>query len=159
MVVYNNLLLFIGFFLLSCNDESKTSAAAAVPDTVNTTPPVVDTITPGCYSQLSGRDTSLLQVTTTSGVVSGTLSYNIYQKDRNDGSFQGELVGDTLRGWYLFKSEGVMSVREVTWQVKGDQLWQRIGEMTEKNDTMMFALPRNIKFDGTRPFRKVPCVL
>jgi hypothetical protein len=159
MAKWKNILLGAMLLSGSCNDEGKTSAAVNN-DTVNNIMPVtMDTITTGCYSQISGRDTALLQINTNKGAVTGTLSYNIYQKDRNDGSVQGELVGDTLRGWYLFKSEGVMSVRQVAWRVKSGELWPGVGEMAEQRDTMKFADPDKLKFDNSRPFKKVECVL
>jgi hypothetical protein len=142
----------------SCRENSKTSAAVkdSLVDVKGVSP---DSIAAGCYSQIKGKDTALLQVQRTRGMVTGTLSYDYFEKDRNDGSFQGELVDDILRGWYLFKSEGIMSVREVAWQVKGDQLWPATGEMAEKADTMRFAQPGDIRFDSSRAFRKIECVL
>lgn len=67
-----------------------------------------DSLSSGCYSQIAGRDTANLQIENKGGSVSGALSYNIFQKDRNDGTLQGEMSGDILMGWYLFKSEGII---------------------------------------------------
>lgn len=147
------------FLTVSCNDEAKTSSAVNNDTANNMQSSITDTISSGCYSQLDNRDTSLLQIQGTKGSVTGTLSYNIFQKDRNDGSFMGEMSNDILSGWYLFKSEGIMSVRQVAWKRKGNELWQGIGEMSEKSDTMRFVNPGALTFDSTRPFRKVECVL
>lgn len=164
MVRYKLMALLFLLCTMACNDAGKTSAATnrdtSYRDSAAAGQPAdADTVLSGCYSQLSGRDTASFQVQHTKGIISGTLSYNIYEKDRNSGSFQGELVADTLRGWYLFKSEGVMSVREIAWKVNGTELWQGTGEMVERNDTLRFATGAKLKFDKDRPFKKVPCVL
>jgi len=159
MATWSKILLGAFFITSSCNNENKTSAAVNNDTVNNIKPAAIDTISSGCYSQISGRDTAMFQIENTKGSITGSLSYNIYQKDRNDGSFQGELTGDTLIGWYLFKSEGVMSVRQVAWRVKGNELLQGMGEMTERSDTMRFVNPDKLKFDNGRPFKKVECVL
>jgi hypothetical protein len=92
-------------------------------------------------------------------MVNGSLSYNIYQKDRNDGTLQAELAGNIISGWYLFKSEGVISVRQVSWKINADDLWPAIGEMIQKNDTAMFVQPDKLQYDSSRPFKKVPCII
>lgn len=118
-----------------------------------------DSLSSGCYSQIAGRDTANLQKENKGGSVSGALSYNIFQKDRNDGTLQGEMSGDILTGWYLFKSEGIISVRRVAWKIKESELWPGTGEMIEKNDTMFFSLPGKLQYDNTRAFKKVDCIL
>jgi len=87
------------------------------------------------------------------------LSYNIYQKDRNDGTLQAEVTGDIIKGWYLFKSEGIISVREVAWKINADELWPATGEVIQRNDTTLFAQPDKLRFDNSRPFKKVACVI
>ena len=151
----------LGLFLIlgSCNDEGKTSSDINE-DSVNTVKTVIaDTVSLGCYSQIADRDTSSLQIEGKGNTITGTLSYNIYQKDRSAGSIQAELSGDTTKGWYLFKSEGIVSVRQVAWKINGEELWPALGEMTQRNDTMIFVQLNNLKYDNTRPFKKVPCVI
>ena len=149
------------FLLLgACNDDAKTSAATKEGDSVNTpSATITDTVPAGCYLQAMGRDTASLQITTRGNQVNGSLSYRIFEKDRNDGTIQADQSGDVIRGWYLFKSEGVVSVREVAWKINGEELWPANGEVTQRNDTTLFAQPDNLKFDGAHPFKKVPCVI
>ena len=84
---------------------------------------------PGCFSQVVKSDTALLQMENNKGNVTGALTYDFYQKDRNDGTLQAEQTGDIINGWYLFKSEGIMSVRQVAWKINGNELWPAIGEV------------------------------
>ncbi len=152
----------LGLFLIvgSCNNDGKSSPETTT-DTIanNTVTVAVDTLSPGCYSQIFGRDTAYLQLENKNGAINGSLSYNIYEKDRNDGTVQAELTVDTIRGWYLFKSEGIISVRQLAWKINGDELWPATGEVSQRNDTTVFAQPDKLKFDNSRPFKKVACVI
>ena len=148
------------FLLASCNDEAKTSSAETNSDTVHAPGmAITDTVPAGCYSQVMDRDTASLQITNKGNAVSGSLSYRIYEKDRNVGTIQADQTGDIIRGWYLFKSEGVVSVREVAWKINGEELWPATGEVTQRNDTTLFAQPNSLKFDNEHPFKKIPCVI
>jgi len=153
--------ILLGVILLigSCNDEGKTSSSVQL-DSANITKTAgADTAVSGCFSQVVRNDTALLQVENNKGNVTGVLTYNYYQKDRNDGTLQAEQTGDIIKGWYLFKSEGIMSVREVSWKINGNELWPAVGELAEKNDTAVFAQPDKLKYDSTNAFRKVPCII
>jgi hypothetical protein len=156
-------IILLGFILLSgsCNNEGKTTSEIKQDSIKGETvkKEIPDSLTSGCYSQIAGRDTANLQIENKGGSVGGELSYTIFQKDRNDGTLQGEMSGDILTGWYLFKSEGIMSVRQVAWKTKGTELWPGTGEMIEKNDTMFFSFPDKLQYDNTRPFKKVDCIL
>jgi hypothetical protein len=150
----------LGLLLMggSCNNNGNSSIEAN-PDTVANKIVVTDSLPSGCYSQIAQRDTSLLQLENKDSIINGTLSYNIYQKDRNDGTFQADIRGNIISGWYIFKSEGVISVREVAWKINGDELWPATGEIVQKNDTAMFAQPAKLRYDSLHPFKKVPCII
>ena len=155
-------IVLLGFILLcSCNNEGKTSSEIKEDsiESETVTKAIPDSLSSGCYSQIAGRDTANLQIENKGGNVNGSLSYAIFQKDRNDGTLQAEISGDILTGWYLFKSEGIISVRQVAWKIKGTELWPGTGEMIERNDTMFFSLPDKLQYDSTRPFKKVDCIL
>jgi hypothetical protein len=153
--------MLIGLVALvcSCNNQSKTSSAVNNDSPNTLAEATADTVSSGCFSQVVQKDTALLQVENNKGNISGALTYNYFQKDRNDGTFKGEQSGDVINGWYLFKSEGVMSVRQVSWKINGNELWPAIGEVVEKNDTTVFKEPENLRYDSTRPFRKIPCII
>ncbi len=148
-------------FLLTgaCNNNGSITSAAKVDTINNKSSSGVDSLHSGCYSQINNRDTSSMQVVQKASLINGSLSYKIYEKDRNDGEFQAEISGDIITGWYLFRSEGILSVRQVAWKVNGNELWPASGEMIQNNDTMRFAKPEQLQFDNTRPFKKVPCII
>lgn len=148
--------------ILACNQGQQPAAGAN--DTTQASTIRKDTLpgpqqVAGCYTAVSGRDTAGLRLEERDSNLNGALSYNYYEKDRNEGSFQGEVHDGMLTGWYLFRSEGVMSVRQVAWQIRGSELWPAIGEMEQRNDTMLFRDLSKLRFDSVLVFRKVPCVL
>jgi hypothetical protein len=118
-----------------------------------------DTTISGCYTQVFNRDTAYLQLEIKDSNITGPLTYNIFQKDRNEGSIKAEIADSLITGWYLFKSEGIISVRQVAWRIKPGQLWPATGKMIQRNDTTMFANPDKLEFDSKRPFVKVKCVV
>ena len=145
--------------LIACNNNPDNSAIEADDTTLSVQAASADTLSEGCYSQIHGRDTASLQIQAKGSQVSGSLSYNIFEKDRNDGTIQADMTGDIIRGWYLFKSEGIISVREVAWKVNGDELWPASGEIKQAGDTTRFANPNQLQFDDKNPFKKIPCTI
>ena len=159
MKVNSRILLGVVLLMGSCNDKGKTSSFVNTDsaDTLKTV--TTDTISSGCFSQVAQKDTAVLQVENNKGNITGVLTYTYYQKDRNDGTLKGEQSGDTIKAWYLFKSEGTMSVRQVSWKINGNELWPAVGEMVQKNDTTVFAQPDKLRYDSTHPFKKVACII
>ncbi|MET0635996.1 MAG: hypothetical protein ABWZ25_08195 [Chitinophagaceae bacterium] len=147
--------------LLSCNNaEEKVSdnGENMVADSVTAAKPVVtDSTLTGCYAYVGGRDTVLLQVEKNGDNITGSLSYNYFEKDRNDGSIQGSISGDRISGFYLFKSEGVMSVRQEIWKISNGQLIPGSGEMIQRNDSLFFKDPAAVGFDEARSLKKKNC--
>ena len=149
---------------IACNnggEKVKNEESQIQPDTLITNNNVKnkDTTIGGCYSQIINRDTAFLQIEINDSNVTGPLTYNIYQKDRNDGSIKAEIADSLITGWYLFRSEGIISVRQVIWRIKPVQLWPATGEVIQRNDTTLFANPDKLEFDSKRPFIKVKCVV
>lgn len=156
-------LTIVACILFACNQGQQPAAGATDMDRDSTTMRH-DTYAglqqvAGCYTAVSGRDTAGLRLEERDSNLNGALSYNYYEKDRNEGSFQGEVQDGMLTGWYLFRSEGVMSFRQVAWQIRGSELWPATGEMEQRNDTMLFRDIKAVRFDSSLVFRKVPCVL
>lgn len=159
MATGNKSLLGLVFLMASCNDDAKTTTSVQTDTAQQSQSVIMDTVSSGCYTQVVGRDTSNLQIEGKGNSVTGSLSYDFHEKDRNEGSLQGEQSGDTIIAWYLFKSEGMVSVRQVAWKINGEELWPAVGEMTQRNDTALFAQPDRLRYDSTRPFKKIACVI
>ncbi len=109
----------------------------------------------GCYRMIIKNDTATMSLNATGNSVSGSLSYNWYEKDDNNGTFKGEVKNDTLIvANYTFQSEGITSVRQVAFKIKDSILQQGYGELIVKNDTSFFRNVDLIIFDTKNPFRK-----
>jgi len=109
----------------------------------------------GCYRMIIKNDTAIMSLNHAGDSVSGSLSYNWYEKDDNNGTFKGSLKNDTLIvADYTFQSEGTTSVRQVAFKIKDSILQQGYGELIEKNDTAFFRDVNLIIFDTKNPFKK-----
>lgn len=165
MVKHIHTFLFIGIIAISCNNnypagsETTTSKDTALTTTPPVAAPVIDTAIIGCYNWIKGRDTAILQLEVKGGNITGSLEYDFYEKDRNDGTVQAELNNGLIIGWYLFRSEGVMSVRQVAWKTASQKLYPATGEMIQRNDTLMFKNIDRLNIDSSNAFRKVPCII
>jgi hypothetical protein len=110
-----------------------------------------------CYNYIKDRDTAKMTLMSSGPITTGELSYNLFEKDKNKGIFEGELHGDTLIAEYTFNAEGKESVRQVAFLKKGDQLVEGFGDVEEKNGKMMFKNTASLKFGGGLVFMKVDC--
>lgn len=109
----------------------------------------------GCYRMIIKNDTALMSLNHAGDSVSGSLSYNWYEKDDNNGTFRGAVKNDTLIvADYTFQSEGTTSVRQVAFKIKDSILQQGYGELIMKNDTSFFRDVNLIIFDTKNPFKK-----
>ena len=142
----------IALLLSACNNNSKAPA----------TDPVVaeeKKFTPehSCYVYTSAKDTVNLRLQISGNIVTGDLSYNYFSKDKNTGTIQGNMKGDTLMAEYKFMSEGTESIREVAFLKKGDDFVEGYGDSKEKNGKMIFEIARGLNFNNNLTLKNVAC--
>ena len=145
--------LFFTAILTACNNDSEKTNQAA---TDNTSPEQSKPVTE-CYLYTKNKDSIRLQVTINDKSVSGELVYSFYEKDMNQGIIQGELRGDTLLAEYEFKSEGIVSTREVAFLKKRDGFAEGYGEAEEKEGKMLFKNAAGLTYSDTVILKKVSC--
>jgi len=133
--------------LLACADHPPQSAEEIKP-------PV---ITDACYAYTTNKDTVILQISVSDTLVSGTLEYKLYEKDRNKGTIRGSMKGDTLYADYVFSSEGMVSTREVVFLKKDSMLTEGYGERDEINGRLVFKNKTQLDFSGILILQKVDC--
>ena len=109
----------------------------------------------GCYAYHKNGDTINFKINQEDDNITGTLKIAYAEKDANKGTFKGILNGDTLMGTYTFKSEGRRSEREIAFLIKGNQLIEGYGKMTENGTA--FRDKNSIEFPPTMPLTKVDC--
>lgn len=132
------------FFLLmtACQPNSSTTSASSIA---------------GCYAfeQNNSRVTAQLEAVEDS--VKGSLRYDFYEKDDNEGEFAGTMRGDTLLGVYTFYSEGQMSQREVAFLRQGDRLTEGYGNAQPKNGVQRFDAVDQLTFGEGVVLTKTEC--
>ena len=110
-----------------------------------------------CYQYIKNRDTANLSINIIDSTITGILSYNLYEKDKNAGTIVGIVKGDTILADYTFQSEGSKSVREVVWLKQGDKLVEGFGDIEEMNGKTKFKDLSKLKFDSSLVFTKSDC--
>ncbi|SFG94095.1 hypothetical protein [Pedobacter insulae] len=110
-----------------------------------------------CYAYFNNKDTASLTIITSGHVITGELSYRLFEKDGNKGTMKGEMRGDTLVADYLFDSEGRQSTRQVAFLKKGGKLLEGYGEITEKQGKIIFNDISTLKFGDGIIFTEVNC--
>ena len=148
--------LFIAIsFTVACNNPEQSSApnvdSASVPENKIMIPNMV------CYSGSSGKDTVFLKIEKFPNVVTGSLSYNFFEKDKNSGDIDGRLSGDTLIADYTFMSEGKWSTRQVAFLIKDNMAIEGYGAVKEKEGKMAFRNLTEIDFTKGLHLHQIPC--
>ena len=144
------LLITIGFSSCKNNTDEKSDKNVVVPQKEPAA-----TLTLGCYSYSANNNNINLEITSLENGVTGKLTYLLYEKDGNSGTFTGEISGDNLIGTYQFISEGTESKREVAFLIKDSQLIEGYGEMDENGTA--FIDKSKISYTSTMPLSKTDC--
>ena len=139
--------------LFACQQRTKITGEKEKTNTSGTIPLEEQS----CYTYIKNRDTAKLTLITTGIVSTGELAYKWFEKDRNMGSIEGEMRGDTLVADYTFNSEGKQSVRQVVFLKKGNQFLEGFGEVEEKDGKMQFKDLKRVDFSKPIVFEKVAC--
>ncbi|QDH81019.1 hypothetical protein FKX85_19005 [Echinicola soli] len=111
-----------------------------------------------CYAYLNEKDTVRLQIDQKAdGKIRGRLTYKLYEKDINSGSFEGKMLGDTLFAEYRFASEGKISKREVAFLFKDNLVLEGYGPMTQDGDIFRFESPERLAFGQGIQLLRINC--
>lgn len=146
-------ILALGGMLASCNENSKTTDAPPQ-ESENI---MAAKASSSCFAFVNQKDTITLHLNLKGNVVDGELVYNLFEKDKNTGSFNGVMKGDTLFADYKFMSEGISSVREVAFLKKGNDFMEGYGEAGEINGKMVFKNKGALNFESKIILTKVEC--
>lgn len=142
--------------LASCQGGTAKKTQAKIDSTIiSNTQPSNDSVY--CYQYINNRDTATLSFKQDGKNVSGSLGYNLYEKDRNAGTISGLAKGDTIIADYTFQSEGKKSVREVVWLRKGETLVEGFGDVADSNGKTKFKDINKLSFGDAMIFTKTAC--
>jgi len=110
-----------------------------------------------CYQGILKQDTVTLNVVRKAGQISGTLRFDLSEKDNSDGMISGTVKGDTIFADYTFNAEGTQSVREVAFLKQGNVYLEGYGDVEQREGGMRFKDPANLKFDSNMILTKINC--
>lgn len=146
-------LSFAALTMLSCNNkEQKTEPTNAGLQEVGEPIAALDL---GCYVFKDGKNTVSMEIIENGKEIKGNLTYTLAEKDKNSGSFTGELQKGLLIANYTFQSEGKESIRQVAFKVDGDKLIEGYGELN--NDGTAFKDVSKLQFTSKTPLTKTDC--
>ncbi len=111
----------------------------------------------GCYRMTIARDTADITLRHEGNRVQGTLVYNRFEKDDNNGTFEGIIENGIINGWYHYQSEGMISVKQVRLKIREETLEEGYGDLELKNDTAYFKYPTSITYEANHPYKKIAC--
>lgn len=145
---------FVAMTIASCK-EKKEETKMAHESEASVQEKKSDVLQKGCYTYDTDGSMVNFEIIEIGDSVIGNLSYAFSGKDTNTGTFKGHLKNDKLIGDYTFQSEGSESVRQVAFQVKGDQLIEGYGELNEAGTA--FKDTNSISYSSTMPLTKTDC--
>lgn len=124
------ILLIFGFIsFIACNninEETRGNEKVAT-DSATIEKTATNKEASECYINTKNKDSILLRITIKNNTVTGEMNYQIAGKDKNKGTLQGEMRGDTIFADYTFSSEGKESLRQVAYLKKDNQLLEGYG--------------------------------
>lgn len=152
--------LLISLSFIGCKDKEKTENTMNETNmddsAMETQENTVDNLELGCYIYKVKDDIVKMEVTKIEGdAVSAKLFYAYAEKDKNEGTFFGNLHGDKLMGTYKFMSEGKESTRDVAFKVEKGQIVEGFGDLEETGTK--FRDTTNISYNSTTPWKKADC--
>lgn len=142
--------------MLSCQRSATTSSGAEQKDSsAATQSPIAAGLQ--CYTKISGNDTSYLKFEATNEVISGSLEYRLFEKDKNYGTITGTISNNIIEAEYSFMSEGTVSVRPVVFKLSDGQIFEAIPSSMDAEGIPVFDNDQHkLTFEET-PFVKGDC--
>jgi hypothetical protein len=144
---------------ISCKKTTTTSTGST--EIAPSSPKEAEIVEPSgnqCFASTVNNSTVELSFNVNSHQeVNGNLRYSLYGKDKNEGTINGNMVGDTLIADYTFNSEGTSSVRQVVFLQNEGTLIEGYGDVVEANGKVSFKDRKTLKFDPEHTLIKVDC--
>ena len=125
--------------LSACNQKTENKDTITVSNTNQTD-------FSGLYSYQQNGDTITLQLTVDGTKANGNLLYGLNEKDRNSGTFVGEIKDGVLLADYTFSSEGILSERQIAFKLTDTSAIEGYGDVQEINGKMVFKDPANLEY-------------
>lgn len=149
------LLMLVSIAFSSCKNKEEKVDDTMMEEPVEEEMVMTPSLEKGCYMYNENGSMVNLKITKTDNPVEGNLTYALAEKDKNTGTFSGNINDGKLVGTYTFQSEGVESKRQIAFMLKDNQLVEGYGEMNE--DGTMFKDANALNYSSTMPLIKTDC--
>jgi len=145
-------LLFIALILVSCKEKKDINKAEKVTENQEVAKSI------RCYSYSKDKDSIFLSYTELDdSFVEGNLTYKLYEKDNNRGSFKGKWIGDSLFADYEFQSEGSISTREIFFYKTDAGLIEGYGPVKETLNKVVFQEHSTLALNENLLLKPIDC--
>lgn len=150
-------LLFVWAVMASCQQASEPKTT---PKRDSVLAEEVKVMVPegGCYQYAKNGDTVRLKVELFPNVATGVLTYQLSGKDKNVGTFDGRLFGDTLVADYTFRSEGRVTVRQIVFKLSATQAREAYGKKRDYEGKLIYDDLKAIDFNKGLSLDSVSCI-
>ncbi|MGN6439617.1 MAG: hypothetical protein ACTHMM_24030 [Agriterribacter sp.] len=150
-------LYFFSALTMACNNNKTADDTAAIVDSSAAATPGEPANNSLCYAYTNNKDSILLHLTTEGNKVTGNMVYSLFEKDKNTGTIEGEIKGDTIFMNYTFLSEGISSIREIAFLKKGNTLSEGFGEVEQQDNKTVFKNKSLLSFSQNIVLQQTPC--
>ncbi|WP_212003350.1 hypothetical protein [Chitinophaga sp. HK235] len=110
-----------------------------------------------CYQKAIGRDTIQLQLHIQDTVISGQLTYNHFEKDKNTGTIAGKIHNNFIYAQYTFISEGAISTRPVVFHLMDDKAYEAVADSINPEGVPVFTDDTAVLKFEVEPLLKISC--
>ena len=141
-------LLVVACLIFSCNEQQQGSENSGV---------AVKRKVAACYRYINNHDTIILKTINVNGFITGTLVYNLYEKDKNKGTIQGVMKGGILIVNYTFFSEGIKSERQVAFKKDDENFIEGYGNAEDKDGKTVFKNIDSLTFSRSVILKPYDC--
>lgn len=145
-------ILILAVLLASCNTQVKETETNSSIITNSDEPSSTN-----CYLYAGSDDTVSLNLTRLGDSITGSLVYNLKEKDKNTGTINGRMNGNILIAEYTFLSEGIQSCRQVAFKLQGNNLVEGYGESYSQNDKVLFRNTDSLSFKDSMKLVETAC--
>lgn len=152
----SNLVILLAL-LASCNFQQDNKEKTAPKQSGTGQAGSHDSSSTNCYRYAGTSDTITLKLVREAESVTGTLVYNLKEKDKNTGTIRGSMKNDVLIADYTFMSEGVQSVRQVAFKWEGNAFVEGHGEIVNQNEKVRFKNADALQFDPSIRLTGIAC--
>ena len=145
-------IFFLLAFFISCNTQEKDTEKQELKQSGEKTSSPIN-----CYRYATPTDTITLKVVHVGNSITGTLVYNLKEKDKNRGTIQGAMRDNILVADYTFMSEGIQSIRQVAFKLEGTFFSEGYGDSFDENAKMKFKNLDSLAFSSSIKLSEIAC--